>query len=563
MADKHFEGNPIPGSAQDQTEGPTPIETTPAPPPSAAAPEANDDEWADKIKAEKAAKKKSTGTRNKKPAEESAEEPDDQPEEESPKQQPGTDQVASAAEEARKTVDPKRLRNNFAGVLRLLNGRDAEIEAAALAAEAEGDQLMIDNQFVPTSYQGQLMLALQYGIYTEMFDFNAHLMEGIADLKTLVQAKPGLTHGVKMPKGPDGQAPELRGAEARIAAISQLRGMKKVPLYNSGFYVVVRPMSLLELNEFVNGCDHSAKELGRAIGGNLYSVLDIFCRQTFMDLLPKIVVESNLINWRQGDTLKECVSIHDYEILVHAVCSLIYREGIEVDLICVNPKCRHVDHAQKIDLNALRQDNLVNISEEAMIQVRNGKPISKDQVEKYQRDLFKDISSVDSADIHVDFVVPTMARYLEIGNQIISKIFAVLHGGKNLDERRVQDAYSLSAIRMMAPWIGELAIKDEDGEINFRVKDPEAVMDILENLLDKATTLYEQIDKFVIKTRCSHIAYAGLECPVCHRKPSGTLQDFVPFDVQSLFFFLGFRELALSGRELSNTSESSPEPQNN
>ena len=500
----------------------------------------DDAEWRARIEAEKAAK--------------------EQVKEEEPIKEAPVD--TSVEQKESKPEEPKEdlnERNNFHDLLGILiQDEDTDIDAAVEAAENSGDKTFDSKNALRTeSYGGKVAAALFQGLLTQMQEFNQHVLrinKDLDQLRNFSLEENKISTGRKFTS----QCPDLKGAEARIAAIARLRGLTRVNLYNSGFWIVLRPFSLLELNEIINTIDSERKELGRTLGGHVFTIVDLFCRKKFMELLPMIVTNSNLSGYRNGSVLTDSISYHDYDVLVWAVCSMMYRDGIDLDLVCTNPECRHVDPKQHIDLSKLRYNNLAMMKPELLEKVTAGKPTTQEEVLAYQAELFSDINKVDSTDVILTLQAPTMGRFITIADAIMSKLVTALHGERSLANSQVTDSLGLTAIRMLSPWVACMEFKATETADAFKVTDPEAIMDVLENILDSGTDIYAVIDKFVAQTRISHIAYTSLECPACHKRPNGDLNNFFPFDVQYLFFYLAWRTLMLNGKQSSPISNSTP-----
>ena len=100
---------------------------------------------------------------------------------------------------------------------------------------------------------------------------------------------------------------------------------------------------------------------------------------------------------------------------------------------------------------------------------------------------------------------------------------------------------------MLAPWISQISVLNDDGTTGLVTDDLNAIMDTIDLVQDKFIDFGAQFDKFVSATRVSFIVYYGMECPKCHHKAADAVNDFKPVDVQLLFFYLSYRELSAIG----------------
>lgn len=439
-------------------------------------------------------------------------------------------------------------------------GDDNELRALAAAYEVESGkslQRAINDGTVDTWLYDLLMTDRQ-GIDSDQVGVVLQALEKLkAKGQTLTQSSGVFTDNFsngKIYPPVNGQPPVLRGKDARVAVIARLRGVRRALLMNSGFYVVVRPLTLIELNEFISSVKDEAKEFGRTLGGHFYLFADVFCKAKFMELFVSCVEDSNLIDYDREGVLMENISLHDFDTCVWALTSLMYRDGCPVDIYCTDPKCKHVDTDQLIDLNKVRYNNFNIMTKDAIAymgkMMTDNSKVTVDQVKKYRNDYLKFDKIVTSNNVRYELQVPMMGKFLDIGSTLVSKMLASIQGSDySIHNDEVSSALALSIYRMYTPWIKQANYLNPDGTIQFVTDDLEAIMDMTEadHIEHNEFDINVSIEDYIAETKISYLCTTTLECPTCHKKPTGAIDDFLPLDMLRYFFFLACQQLMSTG----------------
>lgn len=339
---------------------------------------------------------------------------------------------------------------------------------------------------------------------------------------------------------------EIGGASAKLSTIAAIRGLKKVYLYNSGFHIVIRPFTLSELNAYYNSVDNDSDELGRELGGLFHVITDLYIKQKFMELVPLATVSSNLVNWNEGDTLVNNISIHDYETLLWAMCTLMYKnEGVTIPLTCVAEECHYRVDDFTIDLNKIRFNRKGVLSKEQMEFVMDGEAKTEEQLEEFRNNTDAFNKSVQYGDMQYHLQVPTLGEFISTGNKLIASITAYAQEATSLRDNKVLNELLLHANKMFVSWIKRFTYGNPD-ENGFSTTDNDAIMESLDLDIHQDTNFWEDITSFVRDSKVSYYCYTNLECPVCGVKPTqGTIDEFTVMDIQYLFFDLTCRKLGL------------------
>lgn len=353
----------------------------------------------------------------------------------------------------------------------------------------------------------------------------------------------------KTSKGKSNYNKELTGKTAAMAFTARVKGIKKVYLYNSGFYVCLRPMDLSELDEFYMEVDQNGEELGRIIGGLMFLIHDTHLKAKFMELLQTTVIDSNLIGWDKKDALAKNISIQDLDTLYWAVCSMMHKNGIKLDLICGHKECQHISPNQVMDVNRMRIVDTSSMSQEALKLLISDEPVRWEELGKYRSDLLDMTGSFTSNHIKYDLKVPTIYEVLNYNKTLMAEVVANANEDHTVNNARIMRSIMINYNRNFTPWISRVSYLDEDGNVEFSARDIEGIHSALalnDDSEDEGTIIKEVTD-FMKKTKLSHVGYAVLKCEKCGKSSTDSISGYKAWDAQSLFMCLTSLKLGQIG----------------
>lgn len=349
---------------------------------------------------------------------------------------------------------------------------------------------------------------------------------------------------------------DLTGAEARDAFMNSICGIRRVKLLNSGFWVVIQRPQIHELQDLYDAVDMEGREFGYSIGPHYALIADIYLKKRFVDALIKyrIIRDSNLVNIYKGDTFQQALAFHDYDVLLHAVLSLMSRSGMRLRVAC--PHCAKIDIVENIDIGSAKFVNRDLLTKEMTAWWdqtidAQGNPVRRTlaDLKKYREEIlgFKHVAVEKFIDtkIRMTFGVPTMAEYFKIGEKLAATIRDAVNEKATEDESERRQALIANVVahllHMIAPWIKTLEKLDDNGEVEFRTSDAETVLqtfDIATQELrdDDSQSPLDELMKFLAASKISYIGTTALECPHCHAKPDVGFGEFFPIEVQTTFF---------------------------
>ena len=400
-----------------------------------------------------------------------------------------------------------------------------------------------------TSHLNKLLIAKYGGLQNFQFEFLLDSVKKILESNgELLSSVKGLASGISKGTMYD-NSPILNGAEAKQTLIARMGGLLKVYLYNSGFWISVKSLNISELNDFYNSVDINENEYGRILGGYSYLTTDIYIKEKFAELIPTMVVDSNLKDWNKNDNLINNISIHDYETLLWSACCMQFKEGVEIGVVC--SKCEYVETNTKFDLKKLKLTNFDRIPEKALKFLRSPEIKTSGMLKEYREQYLGFSEEIIKDKYLLRTHVPTLGEYLKRGIELVAELIASIRGDANMKNDDILRTISIYFYPMLSPWIGSLSVLKDDNTIDFTTMDSDTILLFLSEY--KRTETRKDEDKFVEKildfikvSQLTFICASAIECPKCKTKIINESNLF-PVDAQELFFMITCQQIDLVG----------------
>lgn len=345
-----------------------------------------------------------------------------------------------------------------------------------------------------------------------------------------------------------------KGSEAIQLINNRYRGVYKVYLPNSGFWVKLTPMTPANMDTWIHEIDYGSKQLGRLIGGHFYLGFGVYLKQKLADLLVSgLVIDSNLANWKEGTTLVDSISIHDYDVLCWAFSTMMHRTGINVSATCTNPECKHHTTEQFVDLARCIYVNPEVLTKDAMEYLIAGSAPgvirTKEQVKSYRTELMKNRKFITfNGHDQLELIEPTLGEYIRTGMKVLGKLAASVKDG-NIDitdpETQRKTAYQLST--MFAPWVRSVVLKNDRGEVQAIINDPDVIPYQLETIMAESNDFVRNLEEFMTTSKATFFAYVNAKCPKCGKQPDLLKGNFTPLDMEYVLFCLSYLKLGQIG----------------
>lgn len=338
----------------------------------------------------------------------------------------------------------------------------------------------------------------------------------------------------------------LTGRDAITFLNSRYRGIYKVYLHNSGFHIRLLPMTNAELDAWRHEVDYEKNQLGRIIGGHFHLGYDIFIKKKLMELVRLCTVESNLQGWDVGNTLEENISVHDYDTLCWAFCTMMHPQGILFTTVCTNPSCQRTSPDQYMDLARMSYINPDVYNEQALAFVMKGEPVTPTLLRGYREELLKTVQKVPlRGNDYLVLQAPTMSQYLKVGTDLLTKLAGkVKDGNLSVDSEEVERFSVFHLSKMLSPWIKSVVMVDDPAKSPKIIDNPEAIQEVLPTWMEIDDKLMDKIEEFITRTKVSYYLKVNLGCPHCGRKLDLTKDNFYPVDMQELLFLLSYWKMA-------------------
>ena len=346
-----------------------------------------------------------------------------------------------------------------------------------------------------------------------------------------------------------------KGKEAIQLINNRYRGVYKIQLPNSGFWVKLIPMSPANMDAWLHEVDYSYKQLGRLIGGHFYLGFGVYLKQKLADLLNTgIVVDTNLANWKEGTNLVDSISIHDYDVLCWAFSTMMHKNGITISTTCTNPDCKHHSTDQFVDLARCFYINPEVLTKEAMefLIAGNGPGVirTKEQLKDYRTKLLKNRKFITfKGHDQLELIDPSLGDYIRTGMNVLGKLAASVKDGKldvtNEDVQR-QTAFQLST--MFSPWVKSIVLKNDKDEVQAIIDDQDAIAYQLDTILADKNDFVKNLEEFMTNSKASFFVYINAKCPKCGRQPDLLKNNLVTIDPEYILFCLSYLKLGQIGQ---------------
>lgn len=357
----------------------------------------------------------------------------------------------------------------------------------------------------------------------------------------------------------DGKPKLYKGEEAIQLINNRYRGVYRIQLHNSGFWIKVVPLSPANLDAWMQEVDFHYKQIGRLIGGHFYLGLGIYLKEKLADLLRLTVVDSNLQNWREGSTLVDMISLQDYETICWAYATIMHKDGITISTICTNPECQHVNKQQYVDLARCSFINPAVYTKEAITFMMEGCAPgvirTKEALQNYRTKLLKNTRLINFNETdQLELRDPSLGQYIRTGMKVMGELIAAVNGGSGDDKKpsiddeksRRETANRLSM--MLSPWVSRVICKDPSGNVQAVIEDQKAITDLLETIIGEKDDIISNIEQFITESKVSFYGFINAKCPKCGKQLDILKDNIAPIDTEYILFCLSYLKLEQIGR---------------
>ena len=332
----------------------------------------------------------------------------------------------------------------------------------------------------------------------------------------------------------------VSGKQAKVLINAKIRGAKKIFLYNSGFYVTVRPLTNLEISEYTNTLRNENNEYGKIIGGHFYLYAGLAIKKFFAERLINIVEDSNLVGWKKGNILLDNLSFHDYRTILWACASLMYKDGVDFTKIC--SFCGSKETI-KMNLDKLYFTNFDPLKNSAYPYIIQKSSVTPEDIIEYKRRIEFPVSNeINIPNWKFILKVPSVNEYIYFAEMFMKELLEHVNDLSNME--KVQEHVRFMHLKQFAPWIKEIQSLNQDGDIDFKINDTATIFDIISDCDAESNDFIKEIENYIQSTMLTYIAFPYMKCPnqECGKVPENIVNGFVSYDIESAFFMMSVRK---------------------
>lgn len=319
----------------------------------------------------------------------------------------------------------------------------------------------------------------------------------------------------------------VSGKDALVTVASLMQGVKRVPLWNSGIQITIKAPSIKDLIAYYNSVSIDGYDFGRENGAYYFMYADYKIKKVVLEqLLPKCLVGCNYKNWQNTKKLIKVISLHDYDVILWALASMIYREGTNIRVVCAQNDC---DYSEEVvaDLSKMRFVDTNKITPEAIAymgttDVKTNKDITEYYTKLNIPDVYKfktvNKATGDATYWCFDITAANCADYLEQGEALYADL---LKENSIPTESDVVNFFSINHYRSYIPWIANIKYITEEGYNSDVVSEKDVVFtingsdlsnkEVLNHILDitqmETTDFPKFIEDYISRTKTTFISY--------------------------------------------------------
>lgn len=390
--------------------------------------------------------------------------------------------------------------------------------------------------------------ALSSNINNKNNDYVNELSYGDAELNTR-------SIGIKNKEGLSTSAAVLK-----LMAFVGQGEVVQVPLWHSGFWITLTPITQKELVNLSIAINDSQLSLGRRTSSLIYSNYSIVFIKLLTDFIVEHITDTTLVLPDNAD-IREYILLPDLYPLITGMISSMYPMGIDLVKGCVNttimdpetnkPKCDYVVEG-KVDPKKLLWVNRRALTKKMLNQMASKRPntVTVTDVEEYQNSLLqvqdRTVSiDFDNKKLNITFKTPKLSEAIDSGNQWVESVIRYTESlfkqddTDTMKENKVTDVLVAIKANVYKHYIKSIEF---DG---VTVDDPvtiEEYLDIISIKRDIVTDFFKEVNKYITDACIAIIATPNYICPVCGKDQvelPGDFKEFIPLNVLENFFDLG------------------------
>ena len=354
---------------------------------------------------------------------------------------------------------------------------------------------------------------------------------------------------------------KLYSVKLKLKKSLKLGSVVHVPLYHSGFWITLEPMSDTEKIDLQVALMEDLDRIGRKTHTLAFSNHNVIFARTVLTYIKDKIIDTSL-SIDDDDDIFNYINVQDIPIILTAIAKTMYPDGYNYTFVCKNalinekdtklPKCTFTHNAQ-IDLSRLIWVDSSKLTEEhkATLFKRASRSVTVDDIKKYQ-DTLDTISptvksfSIEDINISIEFGTATINKYIELGEMFISNLEQLTN---EIIEKSGSKEYKDDVSKVEEVLVNNILLQTYMHFIKKIVVDtgvyeePSDIASILEDLSQEPKIRKEvitEVNKYINKSLVAVVGIPAWKCPVCGeiQTSDGKLKEFIGLDPYMHFFTL-------------------------
>jgi len=324
----------------------------------------------------------------------------------------------------------------------------------------------------------------------------------------------------------------------------------KTPLWHTGIWITIKAPSEGELLELQRQLVADKIELGRNTYGLAFSSTSVYIADRLVSFALRHIYETTL----SADVdLKTIISVHDIPALLWGLTCAIYPRGFQYRRACIADaeKCNHIVE-ERLNLSKILWTNTKALTPSQVLHMtkRQSGSVSLDAVKRYKEEMLSCqnrrvvIDENSQRPLQMTLRVPTVAEYIDSGQEWISSIVTMVNNALGLDaSENERNEYifkhgQATSMRQQLHWV-------ESIEFNSNVIDDNETLRGTFNVLstDDITRndFMKKVQSYIDDTTIALLGIPVYDCPSCGKTqptPIPKQTSIIPIDVYQTFFTL-------------------------
>ena len=360
-----------------------------------------------------------------------------------------------------------------------------------------------------------------------------------------------------------------------------------IPLWHSGFRIVLKPMSTVEYASLMNIIQQDKAVFSKQIIGFMYSYDSFVINTHVLNMVSNLIVYTTLNINRKEEDIMSHISVLDLNMIYLGLLASIFSSGIEFSMQCKNVKELNEDGTVKcnnqlvglldptkilwIDTDRIaKEDNKWMLKQ---MQKTSAASVSQEEARLY-RERIEGYANIDGYTIkgnnpklkkqHISqfmFKIPSLYEYMNVGEtwkacleEEVRRALGNTDSSQPTDDEAIQSIYSILTTSRYLPFIDKIQNKiegEEDEGSNSEITDPEYLLKAMVSIISKPTRdnklkyqeLEESITKNIEDATVAIMAIPTFKCSKCGASKeaqqvfkSDRLKDLIPLDGLYTFF---------------------------